>query len=274
MRILKHWLPLVGLAMASCSTAGGRADFDLRKVPGTNVFASEQDFASTVIDGRYRVLNNPWNKGATTGRYRQKIFVNEDQGKPVFGWAWKWRDSSGVATYPEVQVGTSPWNGRSGDNTSDFPFEAGTKKLVVSYDIGLEASGSYNMAFELWTVSALPPSKETITHEVMIWIAGERLGAAGDMVGKTTIDGNTYSIFLRKNHGDASGANQNRWSIVSLLADKPILHGPLDVGHIIDYLLKNRLLPSGVYVANFELGNEVERGSGTAVIRNYDVRVE
>lgn len=274
MRRSLQWLALVGLVTASCSTAGGRADFELRKIPGTNVFASEADFASTVIGDRYRVLNNPWNKGATTGRYRQKIFVNEENGKPVIGWAWKWRDSSGVATYPEVQVGTSPWNGQTGDKATDFPFEVGTKGLIATYDISLEASGSYNMAFEFWTVAALPPSKDTITHEVMIWIAGERLGAAGDMVGKATIDGNTYSVFLRKNHGDASGNNQNTWTIVSLLADKPILHGPLDVGHIIDHLLKNGLLRAGLYVANLELGNEVERGSGTTIIRNYDVRVQ
>jgi hypothetical protein len=264
----------LGLLVPSCSTGGGRADFELQKVPGSNVFASEQDYSSTVVHDAYRVLNNPWNKGATTGRYRQKIFVNDDNGKAVFGWAWKWRDSSGVATYPEVQAGISPWNGAAGPDTLGFPFPAGTKKLIVDYDITLEASGSYNMAFEFWMVSALPPSKDTITHEVMIWIAGEQLGAAGEMVGKTTIDGNTFSVFLRKNHGDISGANRNTWTIISLLADKPVLHGPLDVGHIIDYLLKNGYLRAGLYVANFELGDEVERGSGTTIVRNYKVSVE
>ena len=59
-----------------------------------------------------------------------------------------------------------------------------------------------------------------------------------------------------------------------MLADKPVLHGPLDLGHIIDYLLKNGYLRAGLYVADLELGNEVERGSGTALIRNYNVSVE
>jgi len=268
-----QWLS-VGLLASSCSTGGGHADFDLTQVPGTNVFASEQDFASTVVKDRYRVFNNSWNRGASSGRHRQKIFVNDDNRKPVFGWAWKWRESTGVATYPEVQVGLSPWQGEVAKDASGFPFQVGTKNLIANYDVTLDASGSYNMAFEFWTVAALPPSKDTITHEVMIWIAGERLGAAGDMLGKTTIDGNTYSVFLRKNHGDASGANQNTWTIVSLLADKPVLHGPLDLGHIIDYLLKNGYLRAGLYVADLELGNEVERGSGTALIRNYNVSVE
>jgi hypothetical protein len=269
--------PPLGLAFASllaaCSTGGGRADFDLKQVRGSAVFASETDNASTIVDGRYRLLNNVWNKGATTGRYRQKIFVNDDHGRPVFGWAWRWRDSSGVVAYPEIQAGCSPWNGQASPD-SGFPFQAGTKKVVVDYDATLEASGSYNMAFEFWAVSALPASTKTITHEVMIWIAGERLGAAGSEVGKTTIQGNVFSINLSKNHGDASGASRNTWTIISLLAEKPILHGPLDVGQIIDFLLKHGYLEPRLFIANLELGNEIMRGSGTTTIRNYAVTVE
>lgn len=263
----------IALLMAGCSTGGGRADFDLKQVPGTTLFESEQDFASTVIDGRYRLFNNTWNRGASSGRHRQKIFVKDDQGKTVFGWAWKWKDSSAVATYPEIQVGASPWNGEAGPG-SGFPFRAGAKNLVVDYDVALEASGSYNLAFEFWAVSDLPPSKATITHEVMIWIAGERLGAAGSEVAKTTLQGTTYSVNVSKNHGDASGAHQNTWTIISLLADKPVLHGPLDVGQIIDYLLANGYLTKRHYIANLELGNEIQRGSGTTVVRNYNVRVD
>jgi hypothetical protein len=268
--VLSLGLPVL---LAACSTGGGRADFDLKQIPGATVFESERDFASTVINGRYRLLNNVWNKGATTGRYRQKIFVNDDNGKTIFGWAWKWKDSSGVATYPEIQAGVSPWNGEAAPD-SGFPFLAGSKKLVVDYDIALEASGSYNLAFEFWAVSALPPSKDTISHEIMIWIAGERLGAAGSEVGKTTVQGTTYSVNLSKNHGDASGANQNTWTIISLLAEKPVLHGPLDVGQIIDALLKNGYLGPQHYIANLELGDEVMRGTGTTIVRNYAVKVE
>ena len=259
--------------LAACSTTGGRADFDFKRVPGTTVFESEQDFSSTVVNGRYRLFNNTWNKGASSGRHRQKIFVNDDKGQPVFGWVWRWKDSSGVATYPEVQAGYSPWNGEVAPN-SGFPFLAGSKKLIVDYDVALEASGSYNLAFEFWVLSRLPPSKDAITHEVMIWVAGERLGAAGSEVGKTTVQGTTYAVNLREGHGDASGTHQNTWTIISLLADKPVLHGPLDVGQIIDYLLAQGHLSPKHYIANFELGNEVQRGSGTTVIRNYNVRLE
>jgi hypothetical protein len=273
--MIRHAILAAGVfsIVLGCSTGGGRADFDLKSVPGKTVFESEQDYATTVVNDRYRLVNNVWNKGATTGRYRQKIFVNDDNGKPVFGWVWKWRDSSGVATYPEVQVGVSPWNGEAGPD-SGFPFQVGTKKLIVNYDIDLQASGSYNLAFEFWAVSGQPVSKDTITHEVMIWVAGETLGAAGSEVGKTTIGGNTFSVNMSKNHGDASGGSSNTWTIISLLADKPVLHGPLDVSAIIDYLVANRLLDKRLLIANFELGDEVQRGSGMTIVRNYAVTVE
>jgi len=259
--------------LLACSTSGGRADFDLKTVPGTPVFESEKDYATTLVNGRYRLVNNVWNKGATTGHYRQKIFVNDDNGKPVFGWVWKWRDSSGVATYPEVQVGVSPWGGEAAPD-SGFPFQAGTKKLVVNYDIDLRASGAYNLAFEFWAVSGQPVSKDVITHEVMIWVAGETLGAAGSEVGKATIGGNTFSVNMSKTHGDASGVNTNTWTIISLLADKPVLHGPLDVSAIIDYLIEKRLLDRRLLIANLELGDEVQRGSGITIVRNFAVTVE
>jgi len=260
-------------ALLACSTGGGRADFELKQVPGSVVFASEQDFAWTTIDNRYRLFNNSWNKGASTGRHRQKIFVNDDNGKTVFGWAWKWRDSSGVATYPEVLVGASPWHGEVAPD-SGFPFLAGTKQLVVDYDITLAASGSYNLAFEFWVVTGLPPRKDTISHEVMIWIAGEFLGAAGSEVAKLPMQGKTFSVNLKKNHGDASGQNQNTWTIITLIAEKPMLRGPLDVGQIIAWLLKHGYLTEKHYIANLELGNEVQRGTGTTIVRNYAVKVE
>jgi len=59
-----------------------------------------------------------------------------------------------------------------------------------------------------------------------------------------------------------------------LVSDKPILHGPLDVGAIIDYLVQTRLLSRDVYVTCLELGNEVASGSGKTEVRNYAVRVE
>jgi hypothetical protein len=53
-----------------------------------------------------------------------------------------------------------------------------------------------------------------------------------------------------------------------------MLHGPLDIGAIITYLVQRRLLDSNVYVACLELGNEVAYGSGKTEVRNYAVHLQ
>jgi hypothetical protein len=67
---------LILLLGAGCSLGGVRADFELKNVPGTLAFESEADWASALVDGRYRLLNNVWNKRATSGRYRQKAVTS------------------------------------------------------------------------------------------------------------------------------------------------------------------------------------------------------
>jgi hypothetical protein len=267
-------LVAIALATAAGCARSSKANFDLTGTEGTVIYESEKAFSSTVIGDRYRIHNNPWNAKASGGSYRQKIYVKELNGKPIFGWAWRWWDSKGaVVSYPEIQVGDSPWTGLVSEN-SGFPFRIGTKSLKVDYDIDMHASGQYNLAFEFWTISSPPASKNKITHEVMIWVDQSRLGPAGSLVATAPIAGHTFRVFFGGVHGDDSGNNSNTWTIISLVAEKPILHGPLDVGAIIDYLVQTRMLDKNLYVACFELGNEISSGSGKTEVRNYNVRLE
>ena len=265
-------LPSLPLLVGCAGSA--RKDFDISTIEGTTVFESEKNFAAMTVGDRYRIFNNGWNVKANTGPHRQKVFVKEANGKLVFGWVWKWfGGGTEVASYPEIQVGHSPWVGEVAAD-SGFPFRVGSKKVVVDFDISMRASGSYDLAFEFWTVTSPVVEKRGIAHEVMIWLAMNRLGPAGTLVATATIGGNKFNVFFSNTHGDASGANSNTWTIISLVADQPILHGPLDIGAIIDYLVQIRLLSTNVYVACLELGNEVASGSGKTEVRNYAVRVE
>ncbi len=264
----------VVLATAAGCGRGSKANFDLTGTEGKVIYESEKAFTGTVVADRYRIYNNPWNANASGGSYRQKVYVKELDGKPIFGWAWRWWDSKGaVVSYPEIQVGDSPWTGLVSEN-SGFPFRIGTKKMTVEYDIEMKASGQYNVAFEFWTISSPPAHKNKIVHEVMIWVDQRRLGPAGSLVASAPIGGHNWRVFRGGTHGDASGNNSNTWTIISLVAEKPILHGPLDINAIIDYLVQARLLDKNLYVACLELGNEISSGSGKTEVRNYNVRLE
>jgi hypothetical protein len=43
--------------------------------------------------------------------------------------------------------------------------------MVIDYDITQEATGVYNLSFEVWPVSAIPGKPENISGEIMVWIA-------------------------------------------------------------------------------------------------------
>jgi hypothetical protein len=156
---------------------------------------------------------------------------------------------------------------------SGFPFQAGTKKLVVSYDFGLAASGKYDVALQFWIVSALPPTKNAITHEVVMLLANEGMPVSGQRVAQASLQGNAWSVHVDKNHRDAAGSNTNTWTLITLASEKPILRGPFDVSEVIGFLLKNGYLDASGYVANLELGTEIMRGTGNAVVRDFAVTV-
>lgn len=239
---------------------------------GAEVSELSNDWDAFIVNEKYRVVNNVWNKNAKTGDYKQSIVKGDD----FFGWKWDWiGEKNVVLSYPEVMNGDSPWNEDPNLNP-EFPFQAGSKKLIVDFDIDLQTKGKCNMAFEFWALSALPSKKENISQEVMIW----NYNKTGDSwtwaryVGKFKADGIVYDVYHRSNHGDESGANSNKWTYTAIVARKPFLKGTLNVHLFIDYLISKKILTKDNYIANFELGNEVRDGTGSAVIKKYDVKVE
>jgi len=258
---------------AQCAFGAAPPDFDLKGVPGTLKFQSEKAWAAETVDGGYRLFNNVWNSKAIAGPYRQQVFLKDDHGKPTIGWVWTVQDSQAPATYPEIQAGFSPWNGAVAPD-SGFPFQAGTKKLIVNFDITVTATGAYDVALQSWVVSAQRPSSSTITHELVILIANQDMPVPGSRVEQATVQGHGFGVYVDKKHRDAAGKNTNTWTLITFMADKPILRGPFDVSEVIDFLLKAGYLDGKSTVANLELGTDIMRGSGTMVIRDFSVKVK
>lgn len=240
---------------------------------GRLVKYSSEDYALIVLNGGYVLSNNVWNKGATSGPYEQAVFEETVKGKPAFGWQWRWPSSTNVVSYPEVIYGDKPWDKPMG-LVAEFPFKAGSKSITTEFDITIGASGVYNLAFELWSVSALPASKDTITHEIMIWIANRGMTPAGAIVDTVRIGQDAFDVYVRKNHGDASGQVANTWTYIAFTAREPLLKGPLDIGAFVDYLLGEGLLTRDLYITSVELGNEIVQGSGIVEIWDYSVTIQ
>lgn len=222
------------------------ADTQQFQQSGTTVQESTEDWGQIRLDGGYVLINNVWNKGAASGQYKQRVFQETINGGAAFGWQWQWSSSLYVAAYPEVVYGDKPWD-QPLKLVAQLPFTAGSKNVTANFNIMLNASGVYNMAFSLWAITDPDNPKSSITHEIMIW---------------------------NVNHGDASGGNSNTWIYIAFVARKPFLNGPLDMSTFIQYLLNKQILTTNHYITSIELGNELIRGKGIVEISNYSITIE
>ncbi len=237
---------------------------------------SSRDWGSIPFGGgECAVVNNTWNRAAAGKGFEQTVFVEDVAGKNTIGWRWRapWHLLPRVVSQPEIVCGNKPWDPKTRPDAG-FPFRAGTKRMSVDFDVRLRARGVYNMAFSLWGVSAIPAARGGITHEIMIWVDSARQSPAGQRVDSMSVNGTTYDVYIEKHQKDASGENANSWTYVAFVAQKPVLHGPLEISEFIDYLLRRGTLNTTHYLTSLEFGNEVSQGSGITEIQNFAINFQ
>jgi len=248
----------------------------LPQASGSRISWSTEDWAHLSAYGeRCIVVNNVWNKSSKNRDFQQEVFAENIAGKRVLGWRWRvpWRLLPSIASYPELICGNKPWDQPIG-TFDGLPFHPGEKHLTATYNVHLRATGTYNMAFSLWTVNQLPPSPHSVSCEIMIWIANSGQKPAGLRRGSIAVDGATYDIYINQHHHDASGANKNEWTYVAFVARAPQLNGQLNLSAFLEDLQQKKILPPNQWLSDVELGNEVTEGSGIAEIENLALKIE
>ena len=251
----------------------------LRALPqtaGHRVSWSTEDWAHLPADGERCILaNNVWNKRSASQDFQQEIFAEEISGRRIMGWRWRapWQLLPSIASYPELICGNKPWDQPIGI-FDGLPFHPGEKQFHTTYKIHLRATGTYNMAFSIWTVTALPPSPRSVGCEIMIWIANSGQKPSGIRRGSIEVDGATYDIYVNQHHHDASGANKNEWTYAAFVARTPQLEGQLNLGAFLDDLQRKKVLTPNQWISDVELGNEVSVGSGIAEIENLALKID
>lgn len=225
--------------------------------------------------GQCAVVNNTWNRAAAGRGFEQSVFVEDVGRAQMVGWKWQapWHFLPRVVSQPQIVRGNKPWGPKTRPDDG-FPFAVGEKDITADFDVHLRANGIYNMAFSLWGVSAIPPSRNDITHEIMIWTMSSGQSPAGQRVDSITVSGVSYDVYLEPNHKDASGQNQNSWTYVAFVPSQPVLRGPVEISAFLEYLLRRGTLSRHHYVTSLEFGNEVSQGKGIVEIRGFTVRVQ
>jgi hypothetical protein len=275
MRRTRPWrCVLIALVMVGCCLLYRH----MRQIPpvsGRIIAHTSRDWGSIAFDnGQCSIVNNTWNKAAAGNGFKQSVFLEDFVGKQVIGWRWQapWHFPPRVVSQPEIICGNKPWDPKTRPDAG-FPFLAGTKRITADFDVRLRARGVYNMSFSLWVVSAVPPTKKDITHEIMIWTDHHWQSPAGRRVDSLDVNGTKFEVYIEPHQHDASGENANTWTYVAFVAEHPVLRGPLEISAFLDYLLHRGTLTSNDYLTGIELGNEVSQGTGLTEIRDFAISI-
>ncbi len=267
-------LALLGLTAAGCDYEAGpsnAAGLDSPIVQSSEAAQSESHCGDwdELTDSVLIFQNNVWGKGNITD-YEQCLLKRTLDGATEYGWRWQWPEGTGqVKAYPQVIYGHKPWNSKS--STSVLPARIGSlTQLSIAYTVELSAAGTYNLAYDIWVTSANPPSPETITHEVMIWldqtfVAQPQVFHAGQVV----VHGIAYDLYVRPNFHPDSGANY-----IAFVSQEPQFSGVVDVVEFLSYLVAHNHIPANHYVASVELGNEVIDGAGELWLKHFQVKAD
>jgi predicted esterase len=241
---------------------------DVPPTPVSYALSSCTDYERIKV-GDYILNNNVWNKGDRTD-YTQCIFAQSDTPPAAMGWRWDWPgDAREIQTYPEVMFGDSPWDAES--PTGGLPLPVSGGDLLVTYDASIEATGKWNVAFEMWLTSDPAPAEQNITDEVMIWVARSDLMPGPLVYDIVAFDDITYTVHIAPGHGDASGGSSATWDYIAFVTRKPLLSGILNMGHFLDYLVEKQVIEQDRYVASLELGTEIESGKGEFNLSTYKI---
>jgi hypothetical protein len=214
--------------------------------------------------GEFLLVNNVWGKEDLTG-YSQSIGIAGEPDACRFRWSWDWpRTSVGsVRAYPEIIYGWKPWSPAS--TTSSLPIQlSALEELEIDLKYNSQADGRYNTAFDLWLTSTNPPTGETITREIMIWVGEAQMTPAGSRVASLEIDGIPYSLYKV----------QMDWTYLAFIQETQEPTEIIPIARLLDYLIENQHLQADEYLASIEFGNEIVYGSGQTQVDKFTVTLK
>lgn len=246
-----------------------------RSLPGVDAKCGEY---FTIKDGPYRYENNTWGSHKARGRYEQCLLEREVDGRVERGWTWNFPGvDPSVFAYPEIIYGWKPW---SGGKTTDprFPMKVSdVKHLAIKYQVEIQATGSYNLAPEIWLTrsgnATSSPNPSVITTEIMFWM-DYRASArpAGEVIDRPVVDGVTYELWKADNIGDKG--NGQGWVLYSFKSPRIQHEGVITIHALLAYMVSKNMIKPDEYVASVEFGNEVMGGTGTTWVKRFEVEVK
>lgn len=270
---------LLVLAVTSLELCGAscRSRLDAQ-APGAHVPGVEARCTNGAgrSQGAYRYENNQWGYDKAHGAFEQCLLERRVEGALQHGWSWNWPGvDPSVFAYPEIIFGWKPWTGGTSSDPR-FPLKLSQmQQLSIRYEVETEATGSYNLAPEVWLIRSRSPgglaNPGLISAEVMFWVEAAGVAQpAGRIVERPSIAGLDYELWLK----DGAGVEGTRagWRLLSFKQPKQRA-GTIPVSDLLRWLAANGYVNSEHYVADVEFGNEISGGLGTTWVKTFAVDV-
>jgi len=233
----------------------------------TSIFTYQNDWIS--LDLGDKVLeSNVWGVNQSNQKINHLALtqfpIEEDQYI-----AWKWaatnQQAHTILAYPEIVFGWKPW--RNTSTTSELPRPLNQiKSIPVKYQYEGSAKGSYNLAFDCWINAGTSISKENILTEVMVWEDWSNLNPVGQMKERLESPYGTYEVW--------EGTTTEGWNCLTFRKVPPASDGDIDLHWFLKYLIAKGVIQDTQILASVEFGNEIGKGTGVTIIKNYQIKIQ
>jgi len=192
------------------------------------------------------------------------FFYKNTEEQNEFGWEWTWPSlGNNVKAYPEIIFGHKPWSSTS--TTHSLPLKISDVQSVnITLDSDLTATGSYNLAYDIWLTSTNIPSENVISAEIMIWLTNSQLMPAGEKFETVIIDEMSYDLYKHTFPG---------WEYLAFLPHDPTTTTTIRLEQFLNALINSHLIEETEFLVSIEFGNEIVDGSGNLKIHQYEILV-
>jgi hypothetical protein len=224
--------------------------------------------------------NNIWNvDSAEEFDWTQCLAMRTLDANTQYGWYWQWPENGdNVYAQPQITLGNSPWLQQNQIKTG-YPISINRlEKLDIDYSLDILTDGELNLATTLWLTHSdtiqLPIDKSTIAAEVLIWTySSDDFSAdpAGENVGKITISGVEWEVWLEQNPHGTSG--KNNWVYLAFRTEQPLMKIKFDAAEMLHHSIQQKFITSGLYIADIQLGTDIMSGTGQVWLNHFQVDI-
>ena len=225
--------------------------------------------------------NNTWARGDLINGtdYTQSITLTESTFPMGVTMSWDWPNTNDkyVYAYPELTIGQKPWINLP-TTFDSFPVQVSDLvNLDLNFDIDWtqDADSDFFVAVSLWLSNDPDGDIYSTENEIMIWLKPKAANPAGE---NTTVTGTdslgTYQVWMKEDQVDTSGQQTHVWDFLSPTYNANLKSGTLDIDAMLNNLIANGLVSSGLWLTSVEIGAEIVTGSGSLTINDVSLDME